>query len=480
MFRRKLSSKMSRNKVSSRKLLSKKGASVHKLSPLCLLLRFFSVITFFSLSVTTTANDLLIHDATVIDVRTGETSINDILIRNDKIVSVGTVSAAELSKETKIINATGQYVIPGLWDMHVHLTFFPELKDRLPAWYIANGVTSVRDMGSPLDEVLEFREQLSREGQVAPRIWIAGPMVDGSPRLFDGSGAFTPNISIAVNSTDEMVASVNYLAAKGVNLIKPYISLSLETFTVLSQQAKRHHLPIAGHIPNRVSLAEAVEAGIDDIQHLGGVHARVDCPHSSKMEGLPKVKASAISCSDLIKQFVEKEVWHTPTLVLSVGAYALNLPEDKVWFSASDQLSASLTQHFEELRFKYGAKFYESKSAWGYEMTQKMHEAGVKFLAGSDSPPSFNLKPGFGLHAELSALVQAGLSPLQALQTATLNPATFFNVKQSQGTIAVGNVADLVLLDANPLLDIANTQKINTVISQGRVFDRAALDLLLK
>jgi len=452
---------------------------------------FFSV--FFGFSITAYAADILISGGTIIDIYSGKERVADILIHDDKISFVGSAKNSKLPSNLHKIDAAGKYIIPGLWDMHVHLTFYPELKEHLPALYIANGVTSVRDMGSQLDEVLAFKEYLSKENRVGPHIWLAGPIVDASPRVFDGRSPTQPNISIAANSPDEAIATVNYLAAKGVNLIKPYMELSPDTFFALVKQAKTHHLPVAGHIPNRVSLAEAVAAGMDDIQHLGGHHAKQDCSQLSKVTSAKKnkdsenakilneahadVKASSISCTALIQQYVENGTWHTPTLVNSIGPHALGFYQDPVWTSAFRLLPEPLGLQFEEFQKKYDATFYNSD--WSFGITKKMHKAGVKFLAGTDSPPTPNLMPGYGLHFELNALVQAGLSPLEALQAATINPATFFSVESTQGSIEKGKVADLVLLDADPLLNINHTQKINMVIANGKVFDRSELDSLL-
>ena len=443
---------------------------------------FIGLLVCCGFTLVANAADVLISGGTVIDVYSGKQSVKDIVIQDDEIAFVGTVDMTELPQDIRKIDAAGKYIIPGLWDMHVHLTFYPELKERLPSLYIANGVTSVRDMGSQLDEVLEFREHLSQKDEIGPRIWLAGPIVDGSPRIFDGSDLFQPNIGMAVNSPKEAIAAVDYLAAKGVDLIKPYVGLSPETFFALVKQAKVHHLPVAGHIPNRVSLAEAVSVGMDDIQHLGSHHGQEDCKQLDKPAPHSKtsviVKASSVTCTALIDQFAEQRTWHTPTLVNTVGPEALGFYEDPIWASAYGYLPQTLAMAMEKVRKKFDGTFY--KSDLSVEMFKKMHKAGVKFLAATDSPPTPNLTPGFGLHFELKAMVQAGLTPLEALQAATINPAAFFGAEHTQGSIAKGYVADLILLDANPLLDINNTQKINTVVSRGRIFDRKALDSLLE
>ena len=463
---------------------------------------------------------IVIANATVIDIHTGTKATRDILIQEDRIVDIqpqGTLDSQyrQSSKTVTVIDATGQYAIPGLWDMHVHMNYILELEDNWMApLFIAQGVTSVRDMGGELDRILALQQQLNRPRVVAPQLWIAGPVVDGSPSVFSGRGfakGYPVMPKTPVDTPQAAIKFVDKLAASGVHFIKPYEMLRPEVFSAMAKRAHHHGLLVDGHVPQRMTISEAIAAGMDGVVHMKGVdYGCSRDPQALRAERLsilnqadetetgehlwtrvineavPKAMAKQDSdrCDALIQLFVKKGTWHTPGL--SSEAF-LSKPAKEIFEYEALQYMPSVAQ--ERKRAQYGrlkggggehahmAQAMISKYRWKQQLIKKMHQAGVKLLAGTDAPAL--LLPGFGLHDELGALVQAGLSPLAALQTATINPAQFFNVQSEQGSIEVGKLADLVLLNTDPLADINNTRNINTVIARGRVFNRPALDALL-
>lgn len=444
----------------------------------------------------------LISGATVIDIYTGAQAEKDILIHADKIVGLGSTGSLEVPDGTEKIDAVGQYVIPGLWDAHIHMTLWPEYTDQLAALCVANGITSVRDFGGRLDDVIALRQQSEQQNTVAPRMWIAGPIVDGTPQIVDG-------MAVAVSSVEEATVLVDTLVEQGIDFIKPYEMLRPDVFKALVQRAHYHHRPAAGHVPMRMAMSEVLEIGHYDFQHLGGVCSgmRYDCvqdqhpvpdrkallearaPDESGADLMMKV-ANATDLmpeymdpekiANLVKRFVEKGAWHTPTLVGIVSFRDLGFTEDPFvtdtlhYLPEPRQLAALEARQSDAdptSVYKFGP--------WSMEIVNQLHKAGVKLLAGTDSPPIPTYTPAFCLHLELKAMVLAGLSPLAALQTATLNPAEFFGITDEFGSIDIGKCADMVLLEKDPLIDIDNCRHIKSVISRGQFFDRKKLDALL-
>ena len=455
--------------------------------------------------------DFAVVGATVIDIFTGAKAVQDIVVKDEKIIQLVPHGSLNLPEDMQVICAKGKYVIPGLCDMHVHLTIWPEFTDRISTLMVANGITSVRDMGGKLDDILAFRTKARQQNTVAPRLWIAGPIIDGSPRIMEKSDEYgLADISVCVDTPEEANNMVDALINCDVDFIKAYEMLQPEVFSALLHRAQTHQLPAAGHLPIRMTIPEVLDVGPYDIQHLGGVCSgmRFECSsnpqrllfdkvsildaHSPPESGLSlamrvlkevPAKASEQDSNlraNLIQKFVEKDTWHTPTLVNRVGSHTLGFTEDPHWLSAFRYLPKE-----RQVRSKIARDRGEGDietiawNHWTLETVGLMHEAGVRFLAGTDCPPTLHYTPGFALHFELKAMVLAGLSPLEALQTATINPAEFFSITDQLGSIEVGKFADMVFLDADPLKDIDNTLSIVAIVSRGKYFDRQALDEML-
>ena len=445
---------------------------------------------------------LILTHVTVIDA-TGSLAKPDmrVVIRDHKITAIDRTSAIVPREDGEIVDATGKFLIPGLWDMHVHTG----RKDIFLPLYIANGVTGVRDMGGDIEDpsgelsslsgryiqLSLWRTAIEEGSLLGPRLVIAGFLIDG----FKWQG------NIAATNAEEGRQAVDVLKKTGVDFVKVKSFLSKDAFLAIAAEARRQNMVLAGHVPDAVRVAEASEAGQKSIEHLTGIG--VGC--SAIERQLMDEKAQAFAARDraryasiepraaatfdptiataLFRTFVTNGTWQVPTLV-ELRRNALgddstnpgqNSPED-------EPLRAYLP---EPLRDWWSKNRSATASSGGQELfaselslTQKMHKSGVLFLAGTDSPnPS--ILPGFALHDELKLLVSAGFSPMEALQTATLNPARYLGREKDLGTIETGKLADLVLLDANPLEDISNTQKIRAVIVNGRYLNRETLDAML-
>src|SRR5262249_33267739 len=389
------------------------------------------------------------------------------------------------------IDGTGQYLIPGLWDMHVHSAFgdwFPGGRDIILPLFIANGVTGVRDMGGDAPVLLEWRKQIAAGKITGPRMIISGAMLDGY--LSDGKLRFPS--SVAVTTPASAIAAVDWLKTQGVDFIKVQSVISHDAYLAAAAEAHKQGLPIVGHVPDKVRIQEVVEAGQKSIEHLMGIFEGCSSEEEKFIKGEGSLKLLLTTqdqqrCDSLAKLLAKSQTWQVPTLAWQRGGTFLDQrdlkhdPLDKyvpaywrdvTWKRFTDEMMPDLMRDPLPLRQEY---FDQNLKIVG-----TMHRAGVKFLAGTDSAPGVYIIPGFSLHDELSNFVEAGFPPMEALQTATSNPAEFFEIESTSGSIEAGKRADLVLLSANPLDDIHNTQKISAVIVNGRYLDRATLDQMLK
>jgi imidazolonepropionase-like amidohydrolase len=447
---------------------------------------------------------LAITHVTVIDM-TGAAPQPDmtVVVVRDHIAAISSSAEANPPRNATIVDGSGKFLIPGLADMHVHLTGAGEpdgsRKFIIPL-LLANGITSVRDMGGYLDSLLPLRREIEVGKRLGPRIILAGPYLDGNPP------AFQP--SLVVTNGAQASDDVRDLIQRGVDFIKVQSHLSRDVYFAIAAACKSHHISFVGHVPDRVTAAEASAAGQRSIEHLTCVLRACSVNEPKLMReqflaaaGKEKGVSSPVRQLDwlsellrsfseakaqgLIAEFVANGTWQTPTLIVlrQVSFSAENLaqrddPRMKYiprmvldrWKKNAQQDAASASAREYSLR-----KELMEKSE---HLVGEMQQSGVKILAGTDTAAPF-VYPGFSLHEELALLVQAGLTPMQALQAATSRAAEFMGKSATQGTIEKGKVADLVLLDADPLADIHNASHISAVVVRGRLLDRATLDALL-
>jgi imidazolonepropionase-like amidohydrolase len=419
-------------------------------------------------------------------------SDSTVVITGAHITAVSDSENFKLPSGARVIDGRGRYLIPGLWDMHVHSAFgdwFPGGRDIILPLFIANGVTGVRDMGGDVPVLLAWRKQLAEGEIIGPRTIISGPMLDGY--LPDGKSLRFPS-SIPVTTPASAVAAVDSLKAQGVDFIKVQSELSDDAYHAAATEAHKQGLPFVGHVPDRVRLEETIAAGQKSIEHLMGIFEACSGQEDKFISGKGDLKLMLSShdeqkCNALIVLLAKSQTWQVPTLVWQRGGTFLDQrdlkhqPLDKyvppywrevTWRRFTDEMMPDLLKDPLALRREYFAR--------NLQMVGAMHRAGVPFMAGTDTAPGVYIMPGFSLHDELANFVEAGFTPMEALQVATSNPAKFLEAESSFGSIVPGKTADLVLLNANPLEDIRNTQKITAVIANGRFFDRAALDHILK
>jgi len=434
------------------------------------------------------ALSVFITHISVIDTETGKESQDQtVVLSGERILEVKNSGSITPPAGAKIVDGTGKYLIPGLWDMHVHGTRF----DATFPLYLANGVTGVREMFGPPD-ANQFRADLAARKIDAPHLYLGSPIIDGKP-------VFWPR-AIGVSTPEEARSVVDDQKQRGAEFIKVYNELSRDSYFAIIDESRRLNIPVVGHVPDTVSDWEASAAKQKSIEHLDGIP--LAC--SSREEGLRRKMLARKSererhslilegthsydekkCQRLFAEFKKNGTWQVPTLTVLRSLGRLNDPGFRNdsrarYFSGwvADRLAAK-----DDFRFKdwTDANFVSERARFVYDqkVVAAMFTARVPMLAGTDTINPYCF-PGFSLHDELALLVQSGLTPLAALQTATRNPAEFMGVQDKYGAVVAGKVADLVLLDADPLRDIHNTTKISAVFLSGKEFDRAALDEMLR
>lgn len=451
----------------------------------------FLVFLLFPLQLFSQETSMLIRNVNIVDVQTGKIwEDHDVLIRGNRIIKIEKKTIAE--SNVIIVQGKGKYLIPGLWDMHVHV--FNNTSNRPPNEYylpllVANGVCNVRDMWtkpSSMNYVQQWRKEIDSIPGEVPRFVSAGTLVDGQP-------ANWPN-SDTVKNAEEARTMVRKVKAAGLDFFKVYSHLSREAYFAIADECKKLNFPFAGHVPDGITMAEASEAGQRSQEHVGYMAMFTEL--SDKEDTFNKIKLADMtpalrtelfqSLSDaklaaLAAVLVKNRTALCPTLT----QYRGSMIADDTGIRDDDRLE--YVDSFDRKDWaEYAGRFRpenrklrQMRFEKGLEIVRKLHQNGVQILAGTDLGNPF-VYAGLGLHDELALLVQAGLSPLAALQTATINPAEYSGRAREAGTVQEGKLADLVLLDANPLADISNTKKINAVIINGKLVTRDELDKLIE
>lgn len=442
--------------------------------------------------------DVMIRHVTVVDVEHARTVKEQaVVLRGEDVVAVG--KDGEIAREWQaqsVVEGKGRFLIPGLWDMHVHFgggsDLIEENKALLPL-YVAHGITTIRDCSGDLPEqVLAWRGEIAGGTLFGPRLLTSGAKIEGIKPVWKGT--------IEVGSKADVDAALARLQDRDkVDFVKITDStLDPQLFLYAVSQAKARGLRTSGHIPMALTVEQAVDAGISSIEHLdyaykAGVKdetaiaadfaaGRIDRAEANRRLDTGFDPTTAMTS---YRKFAEKGVFVTPTLN---GSRVL------AWLDADDHahdpylayIGPKLRKTY-DWRIERAAKADAAAIAARHEHFDHMaavlpmlEKAGVTVIAGTDAGflNSFNY-PGIGLHDELSLFVEKGLTPAQALSAATRAGPAWFGMLGRYGAVAPGKAADLVLLDRDPLKDISATRAINTVVMRGKLYDRAALDGML-
>jgi imidazolonepropionase-like amidohydrolase len=436
------------------------------------------------LSACAMAQTLTLLHVTVIDTVTGRTRPNStVVIRGNRIVRVGRSLHPQAPART--VDAHGEYLIPGLWDMHTHVYFdntAADGTDLVLPFFLANGITGVRDMGSQLDPVLQARDQIAAHHLFGPRMVVSGPMLDGPKSQYKAA--------IAITTPEDGRKAVDMLKSRGVDFIKVQSGVPRDAYFAIADEAKKLGIPFAGHVPDAIRASEAIAAGQLTFEHLIGIFEASSPDEDQYLIGKKTVgmfleSYDPVREAAIIKLLAAHHVWQCPTLYWERGQWlvdAIDYTKDPdlayaahSWVTTQWPVSqASILKSLDTDPLPIRQTFVDHE----LDIVRKLHAANVPFLAGTDTPAGVDVIPGVSLHLELQRFVAAGFTPLEALQTATLNPAIFYNRRSDFGTVETGQIADLVLLQANPLENIANTRKVAAVIADGHYLSKQDLDEL--
>jgi imidazolonepropionase-like amidohydrolase len=376
---------------------------------------------------------LVLTHVTVVDVLTGNLSKDVfVTISGGRITKISPQEPVD--RNARFIDARGKYLIPGLWDMHVHLSFYGEEALSL---LVANGVTGVRDMGGDLDQLNRWRSDIVSGRRLGPRITRAGPFIDGPKKM----SAIRAPLTRIVTTAGEARLLVDSLKEAGVDYLKVHSRLPRTAFFALAEEAHKRNIPFAVHLPKDVKPEEASDAGARSIEHTESL------------------------LGDIIYE-TQEEVREKRT------DSALNVLYGDAGYRLAAHIAANKNFYDPTLISLYRIKGTSYEATLGPRLMpvlRQLYLAHVQLLTGSDfATKEAGIRPGVDLHGELVLFVKAGMKPVEALQAATINPARCLYLDDSLGTVEEGKIADLVLLDDNPLTDIANTKKIHAVILGGR------------
>jgi hypothetical protein len=455
--------------------------------------------------------DLAIVHGTVVDVQKGRLLTDQtILIDDNRIQAVGSSANLRVPSGARVVDATGKYVIPGLWDMHVHLNLTPFSAEIDLPLLVANGVTGVREMVSDcpawswlrkvtgvdcLERLRTWQREIAAGDRIGPRILALGSwIVSGRRSLPESAPAF-----FAAETAAQGRELARHDAAQGVDFVKIHDGISREGFFALVEEARRLGLDAYGHPPLAISAIDASEAGQRSFEHANvflfncfpgadefrRASAELDANTSTQWRRRMVDDYDPSICQGVFRVLAANGTGYVPTHVTRRFDASVedsnyrNDPRSKYvpraqWENWNDDADGTIEADASSAGRKTRMDYYKK----GLEITGAAHKAGVNVMLGTDSGDSY-VFPGFAVHDELLELVKAGLTPAQALRSATWNSASFLGLTDEFGSVRAGNMADIVLLDADPLADIANTRRISAVVLNGRYLDRAALDQLL-
>ncbi len=444
---------------------------------------FLLILVLTSCQRTETGN-VIFSNVNVIDVANGKVvEAQDVIIEGNTIKAILDYGNAGLQAD-QIIDGTNKYLIPGLWDMHAHYANFNY--EQFDLLMIANGVVGIRDMwgGKNGHVIREVRDAVRKGERLAPEIYTSGNIIDGAPTFWPGA--------TGVSSPQEARTEALRQIESGVDFIKIVGGLSKESFNAIAEVANEHRIPYAGHVPQSVSLQEAIDKNMASAEHFYGLLRASSTIEDSIRQNNIRVSDIVLiqhfnqaKFDSLVRILAGSDLWQTPTFTSARGiAYMRDssFTSDPRLEYFSDFLTNSWDpttdfrfQNWDEDRFREFQQSYEFQLG----LVKQMSEAGVKFLAGSDYPNPYTF-PGFAIHDEMQLLVQGGMPELEALKAATLNAAVFMGKEKQYGSVEVGKTANLVLLNKNPLEAIEHTRSIEAVVLRGELLDRERLDGLLE
>ena len=401
---------------------------------------------------------LAITGATLID-GSGKPAIADavVVIEGDRIIAAGPRSQVTIPKGASMIDARGKTIIPGLWDMHAHF----EQVEWGPI-YLAAGVTTVRDVGNEFEFVTAVRDAIRNGRGLGPRMLLAG-IVDG-----DSPGALGV---IRANTPEEARAVVNRYKNAGFDQIKIYSSIKPDILAAITAEAHRLGMTVTGHVPNGMNAVQAVEAGMDQINHIQYLPAVLRPKNFKPQQGVPPIDMNSAEVRQTIQFFKEHGTVFDPTVALFELLWHPTDTPIAAFEPGVEKIASELSGPINNMGAPpSSAPLLRARLEQYFAIIGALHRAGIPIVAGTDQAV-----PGHSLHREIELYVKSGFTPLEAIQAATIVPARVMKLDKEVGTIEAGKRADLIILDANPLDSISNIRKTRSVITGGRLYDTAQL-----
>lgn len=448
-----------------------------------------------------------ISNVTIIDPLHASVAPNmTVIVAGSRITAVAPAKSLRPPAGCKLVDGTGKYLLSGLWDMHAHLFYTGPNGGRIHRrdvyfpLYVANGVTGLRNMfTTPADLMLvnTWNRDIARRTMIGPHIDPVAVPLDGRPKTY-------PSM-IEVATPTAARDAVDSLLRNGLRTIKIASRLSREAYFAVADEVQRQKAILVGHLPVAVRAAEASDAGQRSIEHFSTFIVACSADEEALMRANQEIEEaygqgvrvgsrpgeilrqtaqtfSPQKCAALGKQFARNGTWLTPTLVQSLSR--LIPPEEALADPRLRYLPPAVAlrwrNRFQALRAEGNVAAAPSRPNALHAIVVALRRAGAGILVGTDANWDLpSIFPGFGVHDEMELLVRAGFTPMEALEAATANPARYLNATKSYGSVEAGKIADLLLLNANPLEDIHNTREIRAVVVNGTLLDRSALDRML-
>ncbi|WP_235298455.1 amidohydrolase family protein [Portibacter marinus] len=449
------------------------------------------------------SNTICVRNVNLVDPENGLIKNQNLYIKDHLIYKLKNSSQDVVPKNIFIIEGEGLYVMPGLWDAHVHFAYIEELAPAMFDLFLLNGITSVRDTGGKIGFVKKWQNRSKQNPEHTPRVMIAGPLLDGEPNVYDGSDDQHPELSVGLEDQAAVIDQVNLLDSIGVDLLKAYEMLTPEQFSTIIRIANEKDLKVTGHIPLTMDVISASNEGLHSMEHMRNLE--ISCASNweellsnrRKLLAQGKDKNGAIlrtnihntqrpeaisnyseDVADQVLQTLKKnDTWQIPTLTLNT-LFSRRYFDQYAWTEYYKYLPDSIEQEWNknsiELAKMEVSDFRKTYDEWNKSMFNKIYEKDISIMAGTDTPIAY-LTPGLSLHEELLAFADAGMNNEDVLKTATINPAIYFGLEHKLGRIKVDYIADLILLTENPLENISNTRKTEKVFKNGKEIDLDAL-----